>query len=131
MKLFLDNPTFKLLVSLLILSPFDNCDSSYYGFSETTLHPLTKAFNSAARFFSDTHEFFCLTPTFIFLHWLPLKKRSVSKICIFMFKIKNNHSPTYLTDFFKLLPRKRLKSTCFHFSKIPSNSNYAKLALFY
>ena len=46
LKVFLDNPTFKLLVSSLISSAL------YYGMPGTTLHQLTKAFNSAARLVS-------------------------------------------------------------------------------
>ena len=76
----------------------------------TTLHPLTKAFNSAARLVSGTHKFSRLTPTLIFLHWLSLKKRSVFKICTLMFKMKNNHSPNYLADLFKSPPRMELRS---------------------
>ena len=74
LELFLDNPTFKLLVSSLVLSHFDYLNSSYYGLPETTLRPLTKAFNSVARLVSGTHKFFSQTLTLIFLHWLPLKK---------------------------------------------------------
>ena len=49
-----------------------------------------------------------------------------------MFKIKNDHSLNYLADFFKLPPRKGLRSsTYFIFSRIPSNSTYAKSALSY
>ena len=49
-----------------------------------------------------------------------------------MFKIKNDHSLNYLADFFKLPPRKGLRSsTYFNFSRIPSNSTHAKSALSY
>ena len=46
-----------------------------------------------------------------------------------MFEIKNNHSPNYLVDFFKLLFLKGLRSTYFHFFRIPSNSTHTKSAL--
>ena len=49
LKIFLDNPTLKLLISSLFSSRFDYFKSSYYGLSETTLHLLTKASNGAAR----------------------------------------------------------------------------------
>ena len=75
-----DNPILKLLVSSLLLSRFDYCNTLYYGLPETTLHPLTKAFNSAAHLISGTHKFSRLTFTIIFLHWLPLKK-AFFKIC--------------------------------------------------
>ena len=132
LKLFLENQTLKLLVSSLILSRFDYFNYLYYGLPETTLHPLTKAFNSTARLVSGTHQFSRLAPTLIFLHWLPLKKRSVFKICTLMFKIKNNHLLTYLADLFKLLSCEKLRSSTYsHFFKIPSINTYAKSALSY
>ena len=45
-KQFLDKLIFKLVLSSFILFRFDYCNSSYYGLPETSLHPLTKAFNS-------------------------------------------------------------------------------------
>ena len=80
LNFFLDNPTLKLLVSSLILSSFDYCYILYCGLPETTLHPLTKTSNSAARLVSGTHKFSRLTHTLISLHWLPLKKVSFQKL---------------------------------------------------
>ena len=57
LKIFLDNPALKLLVSSLILSRVDYCNTLYYGLPETTLHPLPKASNIAARLVSGTHKF--------------------------------------------------------------------------
>ena len=65
LKIFLDNPTLKLLVSSLILSHFDYSNSLYYGLPETTLHPLTKAFNRAVPLVSGTQKFSLITPTLI------------------------------------------------------------------
>ena len=87
LKLLLDSLIFKLLVSSLILSRFNYCNCLYYELPETILHPLTKAFNNAARLFSGTHKFSRLTPTLIATLGA-LKKRSVFKICVLMFKIK-------------------------------------------
>ena len=47
----------------------------------------------------------------IYLHWLPLEKKSIFKICILIFKIKNDHSPNYLADLSKLPPYKVLRYT--------------------
>ena len=54
---FLDNSNLQIISLLLIFSRFDYYNSSYYGLLETTLHLLTKAFNSAARLFSGTLKF--------------------------------------------------------------------------
>ena len=84
--------------------------------TETTLHLFTKAFNSTARLVSGTHKFSRLPPTFISLHRLPLRKRSVFKICTLMFKLKSNPSLNYLADLFKFPFRRGLRSSTYsHF----------------
>ena len=84
----------------------------------------------SAHLVFGTHKFSRLTPTLISLHWLPLNKRSVFKICTLMFKIKNNHSPNYLADLSScLLVRDRYLLILIF--RIPSNSTYAKSALSY
>ena len=44
----LDDPSLHLLISALILSRIDYCNSLYYSLPESTLKPLNKVFNFAA-----------------------------------------------------------------------------------
>ena len=82
LNIFLDNHQTSSLMVMLILFRFDNCNFLYYKLQETTLHPLTKAFISAARLVSGTLEFSRLTPTLISLHWSSLKKHQFSKAAL-------------------------------------------------
>ena len=95
---YLDDPSLQLLVSSLVLSRIDYCNSLYYGLPDTSLNPLYKVFNSAARLVSRTHRFSPTSPSLVLLHWLPLKYKIIFKICLIMFKIKNKISPVYLTN---------------------------------
>ena len=114
----LDDPTLQLLVSSLVLSRIDYCNSLYYSLPDTTLYPLSKAFNSAARLVSRTSYFSHISPSLVLLHWLPLKYRVIFKICVLMFKVKNCPSPSYLKSLI-IKPRKSgLRSSSLHHSSI-------------
>ena len=76
---YLDNPSLQLLVSSLVLSRIDYCNSLYYGLPDTFLNPLYKVFNSAARLVSRTPRFSPTSPSLVLLHWLPLKYRMIFK----------------------------------------------------
>ena len=108
---FLDDTTLKLLVSSLILSRIDYCNSLYYGLPFSTLYPLNKAFNSAARLVARAPLFSHISPFLLHLHWLPLKFRIIFKICTLMFKINNNISPKYLNDLIVKPKRAGLRSS--------------------
>ena len=111
---FLDDPSLQLLVSSLVLSRLDYCNSLYYSLPDTTLSPLTKVFNYAARLVSRAPRFSPVSPSLVLLHWLPLRSRIIFKICLLMFKIKNKISPIYLTDLIKAPNRSGLRSSSFN-----------------
>ena len=46
---FLDDPTLQLLISSLVLSTIDYCNSLYFGLPDTIFSPLTEAFNSVTH----------------------------------------------------------------------------------
>ena len=122
---YLDDAFLKMLVCFLVLSRLDNCNSLYFNFSKSTLYPLTKAFNSAARLVSHTPKF---SPSLVDLHWLPPHFRFSFKICTLMYKISHSTSPSYLS--YLSLPPKRPAYgplIVFNFSLSLSHS-YAKSA---
>mgnify|MGYP003535998733 FL=1 len=123
---FLDDPTLQLLVSSLVLSRIDYCNSLYYGLPESTLYPLTKAFNSAARLVSRTSMFCRISPFLVKLHWLPLKYRIIFKICLLMFKIINTPSPSYLTNLISAPKRANLRSSSNRIYLNPIKHTFAK-----
>ena len=92
---YLDDPSLHLLVSALILSQIDYCNSLYYGLPESVLKPLNTVFNFAARLVSRSLYHY-ITPYLILLHWLPIKYRIIFKISVNMFKLKKLYYPEYL-----------------------------------
>ena len=129
---FLDDPTLQLLVSSLVLSRMDYCNSLYYGLPDSTLFPLTKAFNCAARLVSRTPRFSHISPSLVALHWLPLRYRIIFKICTFMFKLHNGNFPIYLTELISKPQRKGLRSSSHsHFFISQIRHSYAKSAFTY
>ena len=67
---YLDDASLKICVCFLVPSRVDYCNSLYFNLPKSTLHPLTKAFNSAARLVSHTPKFSHNSPSFVDLHWL-------------------------------------------------------------
>ena len=121
-----------MLVSALILSRIDYCNSLYYGLPENTLKPLNKVFNFAARLVSRSPQYTHITPSLILLHWLPIKYRIIFKVSLMMFKLKNNFSPTYLKKLIVQPYRRNLRSSSHNHYFIPSiNHSFAKRSFTY
>ena len=129
---YLDDPSLHLLVSALILSRIDYCNSLYYGLPENTLKPLNKVFNFAVRLVSRSPQYTHITPSLILLHWLPIKYRIIFKVSLMMFKLKNNFSPTYLKKLIVQPYRRNLRSSSHNHYFIPSiNHSFAKHSFTY
>ena len=102
---YLDDASLKVLVCSLVLSRLDYCNFLYFNLPKSTLYPLIKAFNSAARLVSHTSKFSHISPSLVDLHWLPPHFRFSFEICTLMYKISHSNSPSYLSNL--LLPLKR------------------------
>ena len=112
-----------MLVFALILSRIDYCNSLYYGLPESTLKPLNKVFNFAARLVSRSplyHHIILLT--LYMLHWLPIKYRIIFKISVNMFKLKNCIYPEYLKSLILQPHRSNLRSSTHNHYFIPSST---------
>ena len=90
-------------LSALLFSPDLTTATLYFNLPKSTLYPLTKAFNSAARLVSHTPKFSHISPSFVDLHWLPLHFRSSFKSCSLMYKISHSTSPSIFLTFYYLL----------------------------
>lgn len=117
---YLDDPSLHLLIISLVLSRIDYCNSLYYGLPDSTLKPLYKVFNCAARLVSRTSYYSHISPSLIRLHWLPIKFRIIFKICVTMFKLKNLTSPDYLKLLVNLPARPNLRSSSSFHYQLPS-----------
>ena len=101
----------RLLVSAITLSRIDYCNSLYYGLLESTLKPLNKDFNFAARLVSHSPVYHHITPSLILLCWLPIKYRIIFKISVNMLKLKNCIDPEYLKSLIVQPHRSNLRSS--------------------
>ena len=101
----LGDASLKILVCSFVLSRLDYCNSLYYNLLKASFYPLTKAFNSAARLFSNTLIFFHIFPSLTDLHSLPFHFHSSFKICSLMHRISQANSLFYLSNLL-LLPKR-------------------------
>jgi hypothetical protein len=81
------------LVSSFVLSRLDYGNALLAALPASTLAPLQRVQNAAARLILN------IKPSdHIELHWLPIKYRIVYKLCIHVYQALNSLAPSYLTD---------------------------------
>ena len=113
---FLSKETTALLINALVLSKLDYCNSLLVNISNDKLQCLQKVQNNAARMILKKTKFSSATPLLNELHWLPVKKRIMYKMCTIVFKCLNDQCPVYLSD----LVKKYCPSRCLRSSDDPT-----------
>jgi len=88
----------KRLVTALILSRIDYCNAALAGLPQSTLQPLQRVLNAAARLITDTKPWDHITPVLRQLHWLSVSQRIQYKLCLLMHNIYIKQCPDYMND---------------------------------
>lgn len=86
------------LISVFVLSRLDYCNSVLAGLPHSTIRPLQRVLNAAARLVVGLRMHDHVTPTLQQLHWLPIEFRIQYKLCLLMHLIHSNKAPQYLQD---------------------------------
>ena len=86
------------LVSALILSRVDYCNSSLAGLPAKTLVPLQRVLNAATRYVADLRFRDHVTAAQRSLHWLPIVQRINYKLCVMMHGAVHGKAPDYITS---------------------------------
>ena len=88
------------LVSAFVLSRLDYCNALLAELPASTLAPLQRCQNAAARLVLNIKTSDHITPALIELHWLPVKQRIAYKICLLVYKSLSDLAPSYLRELF-------------------------------
>jgi hypothetical protein len=90
----------KCLVCSFVLSRLDYCNALLAGLPATTLKPLQRVQNAAARLVLGLKWSDHITPALIELHWLPIKQRIDYKLAVLVYKCLHHDAPDYLAELF-------------------------------
>ena len=109
---FLTEEATKSLVTSCVLSRIDYCNALLTGCPDTTLQPLQKVQNSAARLIARSHRQQPCSPLLKKLHWLPVSERIKYKVACTCFSIITGSAPSYLSELVSLYsPSRTLRSS--------------------
>ena len=94
----LDHEVTSRLVSALVLFRLDYCNAVFANLPGTTLEPLQRVQNAAARLIFNLRPRDHLTDAFLQLHWLPVKFRIVFKLCLLTHMALIGRAPLYMSQ---------------------------------
>ena len=109
---FLPKEVTTKLITSLILSKIDYCNSLLVGLPQNKIRKIQMIQNNAARLIMKRKKTENITPILRELHWLPIEKRIIFKVATMSFKCINNSAPQYLTDLLQVYhPSRALRSS--------------------
>jgi len=77
----------------------DYCNSVLYGICEVHLRPLLSVLNAAAKLVNGKRKFDHINGAMRGeLHWLPVRRHVLFKLCTLISKCLHRSAPSYLTD---------------------------------
>ena len=113
LRKYLNKQSTERLIHAFVTSHLDYCNGLYVGLPNSTLAPLQRIQNTAARLVTKTRKHEHITPILKSFHWLPIISRIQFKILLFVFKIKHDLAPSYLnSDLLQpMIPARSLRSS--------------------
>ena len=103
------------LVTSLVLTKLDYCNSLLVGLPAKLLNWLHAIINTAARLVCHAMKADHITPVLKDIHWLRIQERIQYKLCVTAFKCQHSLAPPYLSDqlqqVVRMEPRQRLRSS--------------------
>ena len=81
-----------------MLSRLDYCNAILAGLPKSTIAPLQRAQNAAARLVTRLGPRDHVRNALCSLHWLPVQERITYRLCLLMHLVHNNRAPSYLAD---------------------------------
>ena len=95
---FLNVANTQRLVSAFILSRIDYCNAVLAGLPASTVAPLQRVMNAAARVVAGPGAPTHVSGILRELHWLPVTYRIRYKLCVLMFRVNEGTAPSYIAD---------------------------------
>ena len=109
---FLTVDATKKLVSALVLSRLDYCNSLLAGSPKYVIDRLQRVQNSAARLILKSRKRDHITPLLKSLHWLPVQSRINYKLSILCHNFLSGTAPKYFDDLLSVyVPSRQLRSS--------------------
>jgi hypothetical protein len=109
---FLSTDAAAKLVTSFVLSRLDYCNSLLAGLPASSIQPLQRVQNSAARLVLKKKKSDHVSPLLRSLHWLPVSQRIEYKTDLLCFKCLNSSAPEYLASSVQLYtPSRSLRSS--------------------
>ena len=84
----------------LVLSRLDNANSLLININVSDIDRLQRIQNRAARIISNARKYDHVSPLLKQLHWLPVHKRIMYKVSLFVYKSMYNLIPSYISSLF-------------------------------
>ena len=97
----LDTKSAQLITQALVTSRLDYCNTLLAGSSKYQIDKLQRIQNISCRLICNINRYDHVSPAMRNLHWLKITERIVYKLCLLVYKCRNNLAPKYLTE---LLP---------------------------
>ena len=104
----LDTKTAQLVVQALVLSNIDYCNSLLAGSSWYQLNKIQRIQNMSCQVICNIRKHDHISLAMKNLYWLRIPERIAYKLCLLVYKCRNNLAPRYLSDLLQPRPSNRL-----------------------